>query len=70
MKGLLPKFQHYWKGLFTVVKRINDLVYKIQSGPHSKSTMVHRNHLQKYVGPHPQSWLKVSALAELELPVE
>ena len=53
-----------------MVKRINDLVYKIQSGTHSKSTTVHRNRLQKYVGPHTQSWLKVSAPAEHELPVE
>ena len=31
-KGLSPKFQRYWKGPFTVIKRmINVLVYKIQS---------------------------------------
>ena len=32
-KGLSPKFPCYWKGPFTVVNRINNLVYKIQSGP-------------------------------------
>ena len=58
------------EGTVTVVKRINDLVYKIQSGPHSKPTTVHRNRLQKYVGLHPQSWLKVTAPAEHELQVE
>ena len=46
-KGLSPKFQRYWKGPFTVVKRINDLVYKTR--------YVHRNRLREYVGPNPQS---------------
>ena len=55
---------------FTVVKTINDLVYKIQSGPHSKPATVHRNRLRKYVGLHPQSWLKVTAPAERELQVK
>ena len=34
------------------------------------STTVHRSRLRNYLGPHPQSWLKVSAPAEHELPVE
>ena len=69
-KGLSPKFQRYWKGPFTVVKRINDLVYKIMSGLHSKPNTVHRNRLREYIGPNPQNWLKMSAPAEHGLPVE
>ena len=56
-KGLSPKLQRYWKGPYSVVKRINDLVYKIQSGPHTKPIIVHRNRLWKYSGNKPQMWL-------------
>jgi hypothetical protein len=69
-KGLSPKFQRYWNGPFTVVKRINDLVYKLQSGARSKPTTVHRNRLWKYIGQHPQTWLKVSGPTEYEVPVD
>ena len=56
-KGLSPKLARNWKGPLTVVKKVNDLVYKIQATPHSKPSIVHRNRLQSYTGPNPQSWI-------------
>ncbi|XP_028408217.1 uncharacterized protein LOC114530796 [Dendronephthya gigantea] len=56
-KGLSPKLQRKWKGPYSVVKRINDLVYKIQAGPRSKPVTVHRNRLWKYSGRDPQTWI-------------
>jgi hypothetical protein len=59
-RGLSPKLQRYWKGPYSVVKRINDLVYKIQLGPRSKPIIVHRNRLWKYSGNKRRTWLEYS----------
>ncbi len=40
-KGLAPKLQKSWEGPYTVLKRINDLVYRIQLAPRSKAKVVH-----------------------------
>lgn len=55
-KGLSAKLQRFWHGPYTVIKRINDLVYKIQAGPRCKPTIVHRNRLRKYYGSDVQTW--------------
>ena len=47
-KGVTPKLARNWKGSYTVVKRINDVVYRIQLGPKTKPRVVHRNRLWKY----------------------
>ncbi|GFW33655.1 kinectin [Trichonephila clavipes] len=35
-KGLFPKLQTNWEGPYTVLKRLNDVVVRIQKSPHSK----------------------------------
>ncbi|GFW83045.1 retrovirus-related Pol polyprotein from transposon 412 [Trichonephila clavipes] len=35
-KGLSPKLQTNWEGPYTVLKRLNDVVVRIQKSPHSK----------------------------------
>ncbi|GFX78397.1 retrovirus-related Pol polyprotein from transposon 412 [Trichonephila clavipes] len=35
-KGLSPKLQTNWEGPYTVLKRLNDVVMRIQKSPHSK----------------------------------
>ncbi|XP_074029272.1 uncharacterized protein [Leptinotarsa decemlineata] len=40
-KGLCPKLQRLWQGSYLVIKKINDLVYRIQSSPRSKPKVVH-----------------------------
>ncbi|GFW46348.1 retrovirus-related Pol polyprotein from transposon 412 [Trichonephila clavipes] len=36
-KGLSPKLQTNWKVPYTVLKRLNDVVVRIQKSPHSKN---------------------------------
>ncbi|GFY29137.1 retrovirus-related Pol polyprotein from transposon 412 [Trichonephila clavipes] len=36
-KGLSPKLQTNWEGPYTVLKRLNDVVARIQRSPHSKN---------------------------------
>jgi hypothetical protein len=50
-KGLSPKLQSNWEGPYRVVKRINDVVYRIQStsGRNRKMKVVHLERLAKYV---------------------
>ncbi|GFW79989.1 retrovirus-related Pol polyprotein from transposon 412 [Trichonephila clavipes] len=42
-KGLSPKLQTNWEGPYTVLKRINDVVVRIQKSPHSKPKVIHYN---------------------------
>lgn len=59
-KGVTPKLTRNWKGPYTVIKRINDLVYRIQLGPRTKARVVHRNRLWKYSGQSSPTWLKTT----------
>ncbi|GFV97331.1 retrovirus-related Pol polyprotein from transposon 412 [Trichonephila clavipes] len=36
-KGLSPKLQTNWEGPYTVLKRLDDVVVRIQKSPHSKN---------------------------------
>ncbi|GFW71738.1 retrovirus-related Pol polyprotein from transposon 412 [Trichonephila clavipes] len=44
-KGLSPKLQTNWEGPYTVLKRLNDVVVRIQKSPHSKPKVIHFNRL-------------------------
>ena len=52
-KGISPKLMRPWKGPYVVVKRINDLVYRVQLTPRSKPKVIHRNRLWRYTGSSP-----------------
>ena len=49
------------------MKRVNDIVYRIQLGPRSKPKIVHFNRLFKYSGENPPNCLKmpIGNVAEL-----
>ncbi|GFW90487.1 retrovirus-related Pol polyprotein from transposon 412 [Trichonephila clavipes] len=49
-KGLSPKLQTNWEGPYTVLKRLNDVVVRIQKSPHSKPKVIHYNRLAPYLG--------------------
>jgi hypothetical protein len=49
-KGKSPKLQSPWKGPYTIVTRINDVVYRIQRNPRSKKMVVHLDRLAPYRG--------------------
>jgi len=48
-KGLSPKLQHAWEGPFEVVKRINDVIYRVKK-PGGKRRVVHYNRMAPFPG--------------------
>ena len=56
-KGRTPKLQRPWEGPYLVTSRLDDLVYRIQKGPRSKSMVVHVDRLKKYQGNSFDNWL-------------
>ncbi|GBN03365.1 hypothetical protein AVEN_268075-1 [Araneus ventricosus] len=46
--GLNPKLQQNWEGQCTVVKKLNDVVYRVQRSPNAKPKVIHINRLAPY----------------------
>ncbi|KAJ8935901.1 hypothetical protein NQ318_016234 [Aromia moschata] len=59
LKGRSPKLQKNWEGPYTIIKKINDLVYRIQLSPRSKPKVVHLERLARYTGHDPPDWFVV-----------
>jgi transposase InsO family protein len=49
-KGRSPKLQRDWEGPYRVVKRINDVVHRIQRSSRSKMKVIHIDRLYRYCG--------------------
>ncbi|GBN47936.1 hypothetical protein AVEN_211692-1 [Araneus ventricosus] len=47
-RGLSPKLQQNWEGPSTVVKKLNDVVYRVQRSPNAKPKVIHINRLAPY----------------------
>ncbi|GBM71640.1 hypothetical protein AVEN_269192-1 [Araneus ventricosus] len=47
-RGLSPKLQQNWEGPYTVVKKLNDVVYRVQRLPNAKPKVIHINRLAPY----------------------
>ncbi|GBN38653.1 hypothetical protein AVEN_263854-1 [Araneus ventricosus] len=47
-KGLSPMLQQNWEGPYTVVKKLNDVVYRVQRSPNAKPKVIHINRLAPY----------------------
>ncbi|KAJ8953809.1 hypothetical protein NQ318_006657 [Aromia moschata] len=58
-KGKSPKLQSNWEGPYTIIRKINDLVYRIQLSPRSKPKVVHLERLARYTGYNPPDWFVV-----------
>ena len=58
--GHSPKLMRAWEGPYTVMKAINDVVYRIQLTPRSKPKVVHHNSLWEYTGDNKLNWFKNS----------
>ncbi|GBO26644.1 hypothetical protein AVEN_126019-1 [Araneus ventricosus] len=43
-----PKLQHNWEGSYTIVKKLNDVVYRVQRSPNAKPNVIHINQLAPY----------------------
>ena len=48
-KGKSPKLMQSWEGPYIVLKRINDVVYRIQRSPKCKMKVVHLDRLKMYI---------------------
>ncbi|GBM57276.1 Transposon Ty3-I Gag-Pol polyprotein [Araneus ventricosus] len=44
-RGLSPKLQQNCEGPYTVVKKLNDVVYRVQTSPNAKPKVIHINRL-------------------------
>ncbi|GBM40817.1 Retrovirus-related Pol polyprotein from transposon 412 [Araneus ventricosus] len=47
-RGLSPKLQHNWEGPYTIVKKLNDVIYRVQRSPNAKPKVIHINRLTPY----------------------
>ena len=57
-KGRCPKLEFKWHGPFLVIKKLSDVVYRIQQSPQSKPKVVHIDRLKQYQGKDLRSWLR------------
>ena len=57
--GRSAKLSRPWFGPYTVIKRLNDVIYKIQLTSRSKPKIVHHDRLKTYNGTQ-TSWLKTT----------
>lgn len=56
-KGICLKLMRSFDGPYLVIKRVSDLVYRIQKCPNSKPNVVHHGRLKVYHGPNAPDWL-------------
>ena len=49
-RGKPPKLQTCWEGPYTIITRINDVVYRVQRHPRAKMMVVHLDRLAPYLG--------------------
>ncbi|GBO02529.1 hypothetical protein AVEN_224900-1 [Araneus ventricosus] len=47
-RGLSPKLQQNWEGPYTLVKKLNDVIYRVQRTPNAKPKVIHINRLTLY----------------------
>ncbi|GBM00287.1 Retrovirus-related Pol polyprotein from transposon 297 [Araneus ventricosus] len=47
-RGPSPKLQQNWEGPYTVVKKMTDVVYRVQRSPNAKPKVIHINRLAPY----------------------
>ena len=56
--GLGKKLSLKWKGPYIVLRKINDVLYKIGKNSKHKGTVVHHNRLKPYTGTNLPTWFK------------
>ena len=48
IKGRPPKLQNNWKGLYKIIKKLNDIVFRIQKSKRHRNKVVHADRLAPY----------------------
>ena len=66
-KGICPKLMRYFDGPYLVIKRMSDVLYRVQKGPKSKPRVVHHDRLKAYHGPNVPDWMEC---CEVSVPEE
>jgi hypothetical protein len=56
--GVSKKLQSPWKPGAVVLKRLDDVNYRIQTGPSAASKVIHVNMLMPYEGRNPPTWYR------------
>ncbi|GBM50478.1 hypothetical protein AVEN_203068-1 [Araneus ventricosus] len=69
-RGLSPKLQQNWEGPYTIVKKLNDVVYRVQRSPNAKPKVIHINRLAPYRATDHSSIDYVTSYVMKSLPVE
>ncbi|GBO11422.1 hypothetical protein AVEN_160862-1 [Araneus ventricosus] len=47
-RGMCPKLQENWEGPYSIVKELNDVVYRVQRSSNAKKKVIHINRLASY----------------------
>ncbi|GBM87176.1 hypothetical protein AVEN_78691-1 [Araneus ventricosus] len=47
-RGLSPKLQQNWEGPYTIVKKLNDVIFRVQRPPNAKPKVIRINRLAPY----------------------
>ena len=55
-KGFNPKIQIHWKGPYVVTQPLNEVLYRIQAGPKTKSDIEHHNAIRPYLCDDRPTW--------------
>ena len=55
-KGVSPKLTAPWVPGYVVIAKMDDVNFRIKSGPQAKPLVVHANRLMPYRGPNPPLW--------------
>ena len=55
-KGLSRKLHRPWRGPAVVIKKVNDVLYRVKTAPRSTPQMIHFNRLMKFEGERP-AWV-------------
>ncbi|GBN83539.1 hypothetical protein AVEN_207911-1, partial [Araneus ventricosus] len=69
-RGLSPKLQQNREGPYTVVKKLNDVVYRVQRSSNAKPKVIHINRLAPYRVTDHSSKDYVTSYVMKSLPVE
>ncbi|GBM18796.1 Retrovirus-related Pol polyprotein from transposon 412 [Araneus ventricosus] len=51
-RGLSPKLQQNWEGPYTIVRKLNDVIYRVQRSPNAKPKVMHHLAFQNYTAFH------------------
>ena len=58
--GYNPKLQADWKGPMVIIERLNNVLYRIKSGPKAKPDIMHHDHIHQYLcKDKPSTWFVI-----------